>query len=259
MFSETISQLASEGRSCFSFEELKQRVNSSPEAIKSALRRSLKKGDIAMPHRGFYVILPPEYRSLGCRPAEQFIPELMDHLGEVYYAGLLSAAEYHGAAHHRPQIFQVVVAKPRRSIQCGRVKIDFIVKKNIDAMPTQSRNTPAGILSLSTPEVTAFDLVGYYKRCGWLDNVATVLAELAEKLEAQQLVAIGEVSPIAWAQRLGYLLELVEAPDYARHLAQYIQKKKPVRTPLLSSASIKRAKFNSRWRVFVNTEVEAEI
>ena len=131
MFSETISQLASEGRSCFSFEELKQRVNSSPEAIKSALRRSLKKGDIVMPHRGFYVILPPEYRSLGCRPAEQFIPELMDHLGEVYYAGLLSAAEYHGAAHHRPQIFQAVVAKPRRSIQCGMVKIDFIVKKNI--------------------------------------------------------------------------------------------------------------------------------
>jgi predicted transcriptional regulator of viral defense system len=259
MISEIISQLASEGRSCFSFEELKQRVDSSPEALKSALRRSLKKGDIAMPHRGFYVILPPEYRSLGCRPAEQFMPELMAHLGEVYYAGLLSAAEYHGAAHHRPQIFQVVVAKPRRSIQCGKVKTDFIVKKNMVAMPTQSRNTPAGILSLSTPEVTAFDLVGYYKQCGWLDNVATVLAELAEKVEAQKLVGIAELSPIAWAQRLGYLLEFVEASDIAQPLAQYVQIMKPVRTPLLSSASIKGAKLNSRWRVFVNVEVEAEI
>jgi predicted transcriptional regulator of viral defense system len=259
MFSETISQLASEGRSSFSFEELKLRVHSSPEAIKSALRRSLKKGDIAMPYRGFYVILPPEYRSLGCRPAEQFIPDLMGHLGEVYYAGLLNAAEYHGAAHHRPQVFQVMVAKPRRSIQCGKVNINFIVKNNVNEMPIQSRNTPAGLLNLSTPEVTAFDLVGYYKLCGWLDNVATVLAELAEKLEPQKLVAIAELSPIAWAQRLGYLLELVDAPDYAKPLAKYIQKNKPVRTPLLSSASIKGAKLNGRWRVFVNTEVEAEI
>jgi len=46
-----------------------------------------------MPYRGFYVIVSPEYRSLGCRPAEQFIPDLMEYLGEVYYAGLLSAAE----------------------------------------------------------------------------------------------------------------------------------------------------------------------
>jgi hypothetical protein len=31
--------------------------------------------------------------------------------GLTYYAGLLSAAQYHGAAHHRPQEFQIVVAK----------------------------------------------------------------------------------------------------------------------------------------------------
>lgn len=259
MFSETISKFASEGRTCFSFEELKQRVASSPEALKSALRRSLKKGEIAMPQRGFYVILPPEYRSMGCRPAEQFIPDLMAHLGEVYYAGLLSAAEYHGAAHHRPQVFQVLVAKPRRSIKCGRVKVNFVVRKNVEAIPTQPRNTPAGILKLSTPEGTAFDLVGYFKHCGWLDNVATVLAELAEKIDPEKLVKIAELSPIAWSQRLGYLLEKVGVPDIWQPLARYIEDKKPVRAPLLPSAGIKGSKLDSRWRVFVNTEVEAEI
>ncbi len=259
MFSDVLTTLASEGRSCFSFEELKKRVDSSPEALKSALRRSLKRGEIAMPHRGFYVILPPEYRSMGCRPAEQFIPDLMAHLGEVYYAGLLSAAEYHGAAHHRPQVFQVMVAKPRRSIKCGRVKVDFIVRKNVGAVPTQPRNTPAGILKLSTPEATAFDLVGYFKHCGWLDNVATVLSELVEKIVPEKLVEIAELSPIAWAQRLGYLLEIVDRPDIWQPLARFVEGKKPVRTPLLSSATIKGAKLNSRWLVFVNAEVEAEI
>lgn len=259
MFSDIIAQLASEGRTCFSFEELKQSVPSSPEALKAAIRRLMKKGHLVMPYRGFYVIVPPEYRSLGCRPAEQFIPDLMQHLGEVYYVGLLSAAAYHGAAHHRPQVFQVMVAKPRRAIQCGRVRVDFIVKKNVHDMPTQWRNTPAGILKFSTPECTAFDLVGYFKQCGWLDNVATVLAELAEKLDGQKLVSLVERLPTAWAQRLGYLLELVGASRLAEPLADCIDMKRPVRTPLLPSAGIKGARYDGRWRLFVNIEVEAEV
>lgn len=259
MLSEKISQFSSLGRSCFSFDELRQRVNSDPIALKAALRRLIKKGHIAMPLRGFYVIVPPEYLSLGCLPAEQFIPDLMSHLGEPYYAGLLSAAVYHGAAHHRPQIFQVVVNKPRRSIHCGKVKIDFVVRKNVSEIPTQSRNTPTGIIQLSTPEVTAFDLVGYGKQCGGLDNVATILAELAEKLDSNKLAEIAENSPISWSQRLGYLLNKVDAGAVSEELFQHVKAYKPVRTPLLPSADIKGARTDKLWKVFVNIEVEPEI
>jgi predicted transcriptional regulator of viral defense system len=259
MLSEEISQLASLGRSCFSFEDLEQRIDSDPTALKAALRRLLKKGHIARPLRGFYVIVPPEYRSLGCLPAEQFIPELMSHLGELYYAGLLSAAAYHGAAHHRPQVFQVVVTKPRRSIHCGKVKIDFVVRKNAPELPTQSRNTPTGVIELSTPEATAFDLVGYSQQCGGLDNVATILAELSEKLDSNKLVKIAESSPISWSQRLGYLLSVVDAEAVNEGLAQYVKARKPVRTPLLPSVNIKGARTDNLWKVFVNMDVEPEI
>jgi predicted transcriptional regulator of viral defense system len=259
MFSQVISDFAAEGRACFSFEELRQRINSSPQALKSALRRSLKKGEIAMPLRGFCVIVPPEYRAMACLPAEQFIPDMMAHLGEAYYAGLLSAAQYHGAAHQRPQVFQVVVSKPRRKIECGRVRVDFIVRKNADAIPTQFRNTPAGVLKLSTPEATAFDLVGYYKQCGWLDNVATVLTELVEKIDPGKLVEVAELSPLAWGQRLGFLLTLIGASEIAKPLAEYVLDKNPVRTPLLPSAGLQGVKFDNCWRVFVNVEVEAEV
>jgi len=259
MLSEKISQLASLGRSCFSFDDLQQRVDSDSIALKAALRRLLKKGHIARPLRGFYVIVPPEYRSLGCRPAEQFIPELMSHLGELYYAGLLSAAAYHGAAHHRPQVLQVVVTKPRRSIHCGKVKVDFVVRKNAQEIPTQFRNTPTGVIKLSTPETTAFDLVGYGKQCGGLDNVATILVELSEKLDSNKLVEIAENSPISWSQRLGYLLSMVDAGAVAEDLAQYVKARKPVRAPLLPSAKIQGARTDKLWKVFVNIEVEPEI
>lgn len=259
MLSEEISQFGALGRSCFSFADLQNKVNSEPLALRAALRRLIKKGTIGMPLRGFYVIVPPEYRSLGCLPAEQFIPELMSHLGEPYYAGLLSAAVYHGAAHHRPQVFQVVVNKPRRSILCGKVKVDFVVRKNVKEIPTQDRNTSTGVIKLSTSEATAFDLVGYGKLCGGLDNVATILSELAEKLESKRLVEVAKVSPISWLQRLGYLLNVVDAGDVSEALASYVKDRKPVRTPLLPSAVIKGARTDNLWKVFVNTEVEPDV
>ncbi len=80
-----------------------------PVAVRAALRRSRQKRRITAPLRGFRIIVSPEYKSLGYHPAEQSVPQLLDHLGQPYYAGLLSAAQFHGAAHQKPQEFQVVV------------------------------------------------------------------------------------------------------------------------------------------------------
>src|SRR3954467_14647415 len=111
-----IQDLQGRGRYLFSTEEAIQALGRSLIATRAAVRRLKAKGEIADPHRGFHVIVPPEYRRLGCLPADQFVPQLMKHLGETYYVALLSAAELHGAAHHRPQSFQVMVKTNRRSL-----------------------------------------------------------------------------------------------------------------------------------------------
>jgi predicted transcriptional regulator of viral defense system len=211
-----------------------------------------------MPYRGFYVIVPPEYRSAACLPASHFIPYLMEHLGEGYYVGLLSAAEYHGAGHQRPQVFQVVVAKNKPAITCGHVRVEFIARKNIRKVPTADFKTPRGYLKVSTPAATTFDLVGYPHHTGGLDNVATILAELGEKLEGKDLVSIAKVSPIAWAQRLGYLLELVGHHAKTEGLAAYIGRKNPIPTPLVPSRPFGGVAQLKPWRILVNAKVEAE-
>src|SRR5204862_425249 len=94
-------------------------LGTSLAAVQAALRRLKRRGEIADPYRGFHVIVPPEYRRLGCLPAEQFVPQLMRVLGETYYVALLSAAELHGAAHQRPQAFQGRGA-PDRSLEAHR-------------------------------------------------------------------------------------------------------------------------------------------
>lgn len=131
-----------------------------------ALHRLARQGLVAHPAHGFYVIVPPEYRRLGCLPADQFIPALMEQLGLGYYVGLLSAAQYHGAAHHRPQEFQVVTGTKRRGIACGAARVVFVVRKRLADVPTQPFNTPRGTIRVSTVEATAVDLIGYPHHVG---------------------------------------------------------------------------------------------
>jgi AbiEi antitoxin C-terminal domain len=48
--------------------------------------------------------------------------------------------------------------------------------------------------------LNAFALAGYYRHCGWLDHVATVLSELVEVFDPEKLVTAAELSPITWVQ-----------------------------------------------------------
>lgn len=253
-----ISGLAASGRYSFASGDARKALGVSADAAKLALNRLIREKEIASPARGFYVAVPPEYRSLGCLPADQFIPALMERAGLSYYASLLSAAQYHGAAHHRPQQFQVMLPKARRPIQCGQVRVEFIVRKRLQDVPLQSFNTPRGTIKVSTPEATAVDLVGYQHHAGGLDAVATILSELAERIDPQKLVAAAETAPVPWAQRLGYLLEHIGAAEKAAALKTYVESAARQSASLLPGASIKDARRDAVWKLLVNAEVEAD-
>jgi predicted transcriptional regulator of viral defense system len=253
-----VRDLAALGRYSFSSAEARQVLGGSAAAVKLALLRLMRERELASPARGFYVIVPPEYRAVRCPPADHFIPALMARSGQPYYAGLLSAAQYHGAAHHRPQEFQVMAVKARRPLRCGRVRVAFFVRKELGEVPIQSFNTPRGTILVSTPEATAFDLVGYQSRIGGLDQVATILAELAERFDPEKLAAAARSAPVSWAQRLGYLLERVDATDKTAALKVYVAAvaKQPV--ALLPGASVEKAHREAAWKLAVNAEVESE-
>ena len=231
----------------------------SPAAARLALRRLANKGLIASPARGFYVILPPEYRRLGCLPAEQFVPALMAHGNRRYYAALLSAAQFHGAAHHRPQTFQVALSGYRRPVSCGKVAVSFITRARLAEVPVESFNTPRGVIRISSLEATAVDLVGYERRVGGLDQAATVIAELAERIHPDRLATAARTAPVPWAQRLGYLLDLVGAADKAASLQRDVRRRAPDTALLVPGRrNDRRALRDQRWRLRINAEVEVE-
>ena len=78
-------------------------------AVRSALRRMVLKKRAFSPARGLFVFVQPEYRSWGVVPLEWFVDPMMKHLDRLYYVGVLSAAELHGAAHQRARVAQMLI------------------------------------------------------------------------------------------------------------------------------------------------------
>lgn len=254
-----VARLALRGRHSFTTNEAREAMKVSPDACKLALNRLAKRGEIASPSRGFYVIVPPEYRSLRCLPADQFIPDLMKRKGLTYYAGLLSAAQYYGAAHQRPQKYFVFLARNRRPLRCGKVRVKFITRKMIDEVPVRLFNTERGEVRVSTPEATAIDLAGYPEHVGGLNQVATILAELASEIDPTALEAVAATAPTTWVQRLGYLLELVEQNAAAANIRDYVKKFAREYTKLLPRQNELDGVRVPEWKLIVNAQLEPDI
>src|SRR5690554_6355586 len=105
-------------------------INVAEYAVQKSLQRLKGQKKIEMRPRGFYVIIPPEYRVRGIIPTSLYVNDLMKFLNRDYYVGLLNAAAYHGAAHQQPQNYSVITEGiALRPIKNDKVSINFYIKK----------------------------------------------------------------------------------------------------------------------------------
>ncbi len=263
VFNDYIHDLIKHGKCTFSVEDAMIALKiKSRKAIYSSIEHLVSKKELVSPAKGFYVIVPPEYQILGCLPAEYFIPYLMEYWKSKYYACLLTAAKYHGASHQAVMIFQVMVGKPRKPIVCGKVRVKFIANKNLSRTPIQTITTRMSMLTVSTPEGTAMDLLNYPHQSVGLNHIATVLAELHEAMDAGKLLTLAENSPIlAWQQRLGYLLEILGENELAEVLKKYLSKQKRVDYIFLAPGrkTTKQANKNDTWKIIENIKIESDL
>ena len=105
------------------------------------------------------------------------------------------------------------------------------------------------------------DLLRYPSRSGGINNIATVLAELVESVDENKLIAtITEMQvELVILQRLGYLLEFLDAKALADALKKFLQPRKLRTRPLVSGMSTKGCKRNLRWELYINYEVESDV
>lgn len=259
---EYITSLQASGRYTFTRDEALNYLQITPDAFKLAALRLIKKKRLTRPKQGFYVIVPTEYQAAGSLPVPWYIDSLMRLEPQDYYVGLLSAAALHGAAHQQPQVFQVISTKRFRTIVSGRTRLQCLVKKNIPAISYQQLKTPTGYMNISTPEMTAFDLLRYVKSAGYLNHVATILSELQEQLDLTRFIQLlaTDTLELPYLQRMGYLLELVEAKeDILALIKNWIKDHSPRFIPLRTDKPYKAAPKNLDWHLYINEQIESDI
>lgn len=144
-----------------------------------------------------------------------------------------------------------------RPVRAGNVRIRFHGKGPFDRSHVQEAKTPTGFMRVAAPETTAWDLVRYFRAAGGLENVVTVLSELAPRLDPKRLVDTARRhGDVLVAQRLGYLLDRSGKTTLTRGLAAWVAGA-TVR-PLDPGAPVGEDPESRKWRLRVNAVMEPE-
>ena len=260
--------LLAAGRVSFTRDEAQSHIGVSTAAFHNTAARLQKQKRLLSPRHGFYVIVPPQFYGWGAPPPDWYIDALMRHEDRPYYVGLLKAAEIHGATHQSVMEYQVITDKQLPKLTAGRSTIAFYFRKTMAAVSEgiQEHKTDAGYIKLSSPELTALDLLRYPHAAGGIDHIATVLTDLGNNLEPAKLGFLATGFETSGVQRLGYLLDYLGHDHAARHLLRILENTtrltwkelEPPARRLDSDLVPPITERDRRWRIIVRRPVEVD-
>jgi len=224
----------------------------SADALRQALRRQQRKGRIARTSRGstHWVIVPLQDAASGAPPLETWLDMYLSKtLGVPYYVSLLSAAEAYGASPQAVMVTQVMTSQARRPVQVGRHRLVFFKSARIAALPTRWHATPHGRFRVSTPELTALDLVARQQAAGGIARVIEVLQSLATQMTADGLtLALNAALETPTAQRLGAILVQQGQPTLANQVSAWLDTRRTRRIPLTPHSDAHSDEHNASTR-----------
>ncbi len=245
------------GRLTFTIEELRSERDASLDAALAALSRAERNHLIVSPSRGFYVIVPAEYRAQGAPPWQWYLDAMMRDLGAAYYVGLLTAAAHHGVSPQAAQEVQIVADRQIRVRRVGRQRLVFIRSSRMALAPVGGVRGPAGDVRISSPEMTLLDLVAYPARAGGWGNIASVVPDLAlATSRAGWRAALQVGPPVAQVQRLGHLLDRSGAA-HTDILVNWVAARRHDVVSLVPRGDPE-GPLDTRWKVIADLSVQAD-
>ncbi len=264
---EYVTELQSKGRIVFDAEEAVEALGTNRGAFLDAAQRLQKRGKLIRPRKSFYVVVPPQFASWGAPPPSWYVDALMRQERQPYYVGLLKAAELHGATHQAVMAFQVVAGKRMSRIRAGRNLIVFYYRKEMTAIVDgiEDTKTETGRMKVSSPALTALDLIRYARGSAGIDNVATVLSDLGPRVDGDQLALLSRRFEKPVVQRLGYMLDILDRRSITQKMHEMLMSRgklpwteldrREARDPLFASDPVEK---DQRWRVVVRRLPEVD-
>jgi predicted transcriptional regulator of viral defense system len=249
------------GKYAFTTEELINGIPKSVKNIRKDIDRLKEKGEIVNIRRGFYTILPPEYKNMGVIPVDFYIDDLMAYISKTYYVGLFSAAMYHGAAHQQPQEFYVISKSPKpRKIKNDNFMINFLEKKNFPVYGIEDKKTETGYFKISNKELTFLDLIYFEQSIGGYNRIITILEELTESINLNKMrVAVKNDFPVSTFQRAGYITETILNNNKLAAIFGTKVAKFKTKTILLKSSGQPVGDRDDKWKILINTQIDSDL
>jgi hypothetical protein len=248
---QALKAIQSKVRYVFDSDEFAQLTHRPPgHSVEQALQRLVRSRQIAMLRKNptRWVIIPPEQQHYGAPPILWWLDDLMKQEDPNYYVGLLSAARHFGSAHYALQVTQVIVSKPRRPISLGKLKVEFIAKKNISGTPVETVRTGTAPWRVSTREATLLDLFRHLSAVGGLETVGRITRDFLPNLSRQALrSALQAMNQLLAAQRLGFVFDALGSVKHAKTVTAWLESKSLTVQPL--ERGTPGQEMHARWRV----------
>jgi hypothetical protein len=157
------------------------------------------------------------------------------------------------------QYFVIAQTPAPRDIINKKLKITFISKIRWENEAIIQKNTSSGYINVSSPELTALDLLLYANKFG-LNSIVTILQELVQSMKYSLLLKTARgFSETPAIQRLGYILDRVLREDKLAEALLKVTKEKTTLPVLLSIQKAKLGELDEKWNVMINTQIESDL
>lgn len=243
-------------------DELLSNCNAPEPTLRKELSRLINKGEVLNLRHGFYLIIPPRYQNFGKLPLQLYVDKLFQYLNKKYYVGLYSAATYHGAGHQKIQQDYIITVPPAlREIEKEKTKIRFFKNKHWPEKNIIEAKSDAGYYKISSPALTASDLIYHHLKIGGMNRMMANLEELAEEINYDDIKNLLTWYPHkSTLQRLGYLLEKFAIDSTITDLIfEYLSDNKFYSVLLSPKKGQKAGKTGNRWKVDINIKIESDL
>lgn len=257
-----IKQCLSVEEYSFSLNELQTVLDKSETSIKSELSRLIEKKSIINLRKGFYLIVPPRYSKQGQVPIQLYIEKLFKYLNRNYYLGFYSAAKFHGASHQQTQRDYLMTEKPKlNDIKKQSFDIRFFTTAKWPIKNLLEKKSDAGIFKISSPALTAVDLIHHQTKLGGLNRMLAILEELAEEINQNDIAVLLTWYPNkSTLQRFGFLLEEIGADEnLSEQIKQHLKKSKFFPVLLSPKSGQKPGAVDNFWKVDINIKLESDL
>lgn len=246
----------------FSLDEITKNTDGEGTSLKFELARLIEKKEIINLRKGFYLIITPRYSKQGKIPIQLYIDKLFKSLNRNYYLGLYSAAKFHGASHQQLQQEYIITEKPKLGdLKKNSLNIRFFTSSTWSDLNIQEKKSDAGTFKISSPALTAIDLIHHQSKLGGISRMLAVLEELTEEINQEDIQNLLTWYPYKSSlQRLGFILEKLEVEKEITTLILVHLKKGKFFPVLLSQKSNQKAgAVNNVWKVDVNIKLENDL